>query len=66
MIFHELKQKLSQQNGRKATWQEVAEHYKIPFFENKTNKQIIEVVSRWKARGLPTKVQLWIIQEVLS
>ena len=62
MYFIELKKKLSLINEKKATWLQVANFHDIPFFKDKTNRQISMLVSQWKNRGLPSKVKLWIIE----
>jgi len=64
MIFFELKTKLSEQQNKKATWEEVAFFYQIPFFEDKTSKQISMLLSTWKKRGTPARVELWIIKNI--
>ena len=62
MIFHKLKNQLSKQMQKKATWEEVAKYYNIPYFKNKNSKQISMLLSQWNKRGLPAKVKLWILE----
>ncbi len=62
MIFHKLKNQLSKQMQKKATWEEVAKHYSIPYFKDKNSKQISMLLSQWNKRGLPAKVKLWILE----
>ena len=61
MIFYKLKNQLSQQMQKKASWEDVAKHYDIPHFKNKDSRQISMLVSQWSKRGIPTKVHLWLI-----
>jgi hypothetical protein len=63
MIFNKLKNQLSQQMEKKASWEDVANTYDVPFFKGKTSKQISMLVSTWKKRGLPAKVELWIVKK---
>lgn len=60
--FHKLKNDLSKQMEKKATWKDVADHHNIPFFKHMNSKQISMRVSLYKSQGLPAKVKLWILQ----
>jgi hypothetical protein len=60
--FTELKNSLSKQLEKKATWKQVADHYNIPFFKHLNTKQISMRVSLYKVQGLPAKVKLWILE----
>ena len=61
-IFIELKNDLSKQMQKKATWKQVADHYDIPFFKKLDSRQISMRVSLYKVQGIPAKVKLWILE----
>ena len=56
--FIDLKNDLSKQLEKKATWKQVADHYDIPFFKKLNSRQISMIVSLYKLQGLPAKVKL--------
>lgn len=66
MIFQELKKDLSTTLGRKATWEEVAKHYEIPFLKGKGSKEISRKVSGWSKKGIPPKIKLWFIENEIQ
>jgi hypothetical protein len=61
-IFNLMKDELSTVLEKKATWKEVADYYKIPFFKNLNTRQISMRVSLYKKQGTPAKVKLWMLQ----
>ena len=61
-IFIDLKNDLSKQLEKKATWKQVADHYDIPFFKKLDSRQISMRVSLYKVQGIPAKVKLWILE----
>jgi hypothetical protein len=64
-FFQSLKEQLTQQQEKKATWKEVAlycEKMKFDIFKNKDSRKVAMKVSEFKRSGIPSKVQLKFIQ----
>ena len=64
-FFHSLKDQLTQQKQKKATWEEVANYCKkmnFDIFKNKNSKAVCRKLNDYSSKGIPAKIQLLFLQ----
>ena len=60
-FFHSLKDQLTEQKQKKATWEEVAlycESMNFDIFKNKNSKAVCRKLNDYNSKGIPAKVKL--------